>query len=101
LLAYKLEGDHINVLEMHAAVASQKWRLRATEGVYKRAVLLLDSQVCIAVLVKCRSSSRRLNKILQRFNAMVLAGSMIMAFAYVRTDENPADEPSRQNAART
>jgi len=95
VVAYKLTGKHINALELQAALATLKWRLRSSAQVRRRWVHLLDSQVCIAVIVKGRSSSRLLTSILRRYNALMLMGSCQGFYAYVRTHENPADAPSR------
>jgi hypothetical protein len=46
-------------------------------------------------LAKGRSSSSCLTYVLRRINALVLAGGLQPAFGYVRTDDNPADRPSR------
>jgi len=95
VLAFRQGDDHINALELRAIAASIRWRLRRADGVRSRAVHLTDSQVCQSVMVKGRSSSRRLRHILQRINSLILVSGMVMAYGYVKTDQNPADRPSR------
>ena len=94
-LAFPQDGDHINVLEARAALSSLKWRLRRKQNLCKRAVLFCDSQVVIAVVTKGRSSSRRLQRIVSRISSLCLAGSVYCHWVYVRSKDNPADEPSR------
>ena len=95
VLAFKQEGDHINVLEMRAIAAAVRWRLRKGDGIRSRAVHLTDSQVCQSVIVKGRSSSRRLRQVLQRINSLILVSGLVLAYGYVKSEVNPADRPSR------
>lgn len=94
-VAYKRTGQHINVLELEAILASLRFRVGRLGDVEQRVVHFSDSQVCISVLVKGRSSSRQLNFVLKKINALVLASGLQVAYAYVRTEHNPADGPSR------
>ena len=94
-LAYKAEGQHINVLEMRAFLAAVKWRVRQGQDVNKIFVHMLDSQVCIAAAAKGRSSSRMLNRVLHRLNCLLIANSCFALVAYFHTSDNPADRPSR------
>ena len=43
---------HINVLELQAVVNSVKWRMRRSDNLDRRVMLLLDSQVVCAVIAK-------------------------------------------------
>ena len=86
---------HINVLELEACLKTLRWRLRSKEFFQVRFLHLLDSQVCLAVLVKGRSSSRRLNTILQKISALLLAGDLFGLYAYIKSEFNPDDAPSR------
>ena len=100
VISYHQSGAHINVLELQAALAATKWRLRRPQNIRTRWVHLLDSQVCLAVVVKGRSSSRQLGAVLRRLNALVLAGSGQGLYAYVSTHDNPANAPSRWGSAK-
>ena len=88
--------QHINELELQALVGLMKWRGRRLDSFGKRFLVLVDSQVVLAVVCKGRSSARRLARILLRFNALVLATHCRPLFAFVRSAENPADAPSRK-----
>ena len=95
ILSFGQGGAHINVLELKAALATFRWRLRKAENVRTRVLHLMDSQVSISVSVKGRSSSGVLNMVLRKMNALMLAGGLVSAYGYVNTKDNPADRPSR------
>ena len=86
---------HINVLELLAYYNSLKWRARSTARHGTRFLALLDSQVVASIAARGRSSSRRLAPVLRRLNALCLAAGLYPIVAYVDTDDNPADVPSR------
>ena len=89
------KGDHINVLELRAILTALRWRIGHKHHVGVRLVHLTDSLVCLHALTRGRSSSRKLRRTLCRINALLLAGSSQALWAYVHTDQNPADRPSR------
>jgi len=95
VLAFPLSNEHINVLELRAIHAALKWRLRKSASVGRRFTHCVDSQVCMAVCCKGRSSSRILRRVLHVLNSLSLASSTHTVYAYVRSAENPADRPSR------
>jgi len=95
VVAYPMHGRHINVQEMEAILSSLKWRTRSYGGLGRRSVHFVDSQVCMSVLAKGRSSSRQLRTVLLKINALVLAANLAPALCYVRSADNPADRPSR------
>ena len=87
--------EHINVLELKANLLHLRWRLRAKKRMGSRFLHLLDSQVCLGVLTKGRSSSWRLNRVLNRCNSLTLAAGLFPLYGYVRSDWNTSDRPSR------
>ena len=95
VLSYGASGDHINVAELKAILAAIRWRTRSAANIASRCIHLSDSQVSISVLVKGRSSSVLLQRVLHRLNCLVLATALHIAHVFVRTDLNPADKPSR------
>lgn len=72
-----------------------RWRTRKKAAMRSRFLHLLHSQVALAVLVKGRSSSWRLNRVLCSVNALTLAALFFPCWAYVRIDWNASDSPSR------
>lgn len=94
---HHLKGkEHINALEMRAFLSTIRWRTRANSGIHCRFFHLLDSQVCLGIVAKGRTASRKLSPIVQRIAALLLAAHSVPFCAYVRTEDNPADRPSRR-----
>ena len=89
------KGDHINVLELRAILTALRWRIGHKHQVGVHLIHLTDSLVCLHALTRGRSSSRKLRRTLCRINALLLASSSQALWAYVHTDQNPADRPSR------
>ena len=88
-------SDHINVLEMEALYQSLRWRLRGGRLFNRRFLHLVDSQVVLGVVAKGRSSSKKLNRVVKRINLLLLGCHSYMLLGWVRSELNPADEPSR------
>ena len=88
-------SEHINSLELRAVLTTLRWRIEKQKQVVCRMVHLVDSLVCLHALSRGRSSSRKLRRTMARVNALVLAGNVQVVWAYVHTDDNPADRPSR------
>ena len=81
--------------EVRAAFLTLWWRARTPARIGSRLFHPLDSQVALGGLVKGRSSSSQLNRIVSRTNALTLAGSFYPAYGYVMSEWNPSDPPSR------
>ena len=90
------KSEHINVLELRAVLNALEWRSRSKRFRSKRFLHLSDSQVCLSVLTKGRSSSRKLNRILRRISALCLSLNLFPIYAWIASRLNPADEPSRR-----
>ena len=58
-------SEHINLLELRAAVHSIQWRARRGRFHSFRTMLLIDNQSIFAVIAKGRSSSRSVNHLLR------------------------------------
>ena len=87
--------ETINAGELYAV--DQALRLFFFELKYKKVELCMDSQVGIACIRNATSTSRNLDKLVQRvtktLNRLELAD---LVLTKVHTKENPADAPSRQ-----
>ena len=90
------DEEHINLLEVRAAHLMLRWRSRNVARIKTRFFHLLDSQVAIAVLCKGRSSSWKMNRLLRRVGALVVAGSFLPAWGYLMSQWNPSDKGSRR-----
>ena len=94
--AWKRANAHINELEALAVLMELRRRSRSTRNFDCTYLHLCDSQVAIGVFTKRRSSSRLLQRVITRANALCLASGLFPVFIYVRSELNPADRPSRR-----
>ncbi|CAE7703138.1 Tnks2 [Symbiodinium sp. CCMP2592] len=92
--------DHINKLELRALYTSLRWRVLRRHETRIRCLHLTDSMVCLHLLRRGRSSSRKLQSLLYRVSSLLLATGLHPFVAYVSTDTNPADRPSRRARVR-
>ena len=90
--------QHINLSEVQASLDAEKLVGKLQPSSYY--IHLQDSQVSLACLVKGRSSSASINKLLRRSVPDYLASNVRPYFGYVRTKLNPADDPTRSAAIR-
>ena len=93
--SWKRRGSHINELEAIAILLQLKAKSRSQNNFASVYLHLVDSQVSIGVFTKKRSSSRLLQRVIRRANALCLAAHLHPVFIYVRSELNPADAPSR------
>ena len=90
------ENDHINRYELRAIYTALRWRVLRKKECQIRFIHLTDSMVCLHVVSKGRSSSHKLQSLLYRISALLLATGMHPLLAYVSSSTNPADRPSRR-----
>ena len=90
--------EHINLLELRCILRTLEWRARSSTFHSCRFLHLSDSQICLSVLAKGRSSSRKINRILRRICALCLALNLYPLWAWIMSKLNPADAPSRKYA---
>jgi len=90
------DEEHINSLELRAALLAIHWVLnRGPRSLGRRVYMLLDSAVAFFTLWKGRSSSPRLLLVLRKINALLLAGGLTLLPGWLPSAVNPADAPSR------
>jgi len=87
--------EHINALELRAALLSVHWVLSYSSSLTRRVYLLLDSSVAFFSLWKGRSSSPALLLVLRKMSALLLASGLSLLPGWVPSAVNPADAPSR------
>eukprot|EP00438_Fugacium_kawagutii_P000763 Skav229097 [mRNA] locus=scaffold92:258831:261649:- [translate_table: standard] len=92
---WTLGKERINALELKAVLTTVRWRTEHLKQTGKRSLRLTDSLVVLHALTRGRSSSRKLRRLLAKINALLLATRSQGFWGYVRTDQNPADKPSR------
>ena len=90
------EAEHITFLEVLAGHLSLVWRTSKRKESRKSFLHLIDNRAALAALAKSRSSSRRLQRVVRRGAALLLAAGMRRALGYAETDRNPADAGSRR-----
>lgn len=88
--------EHINALEMRQVLNTLNWVLRDRRHFNFRWVHCSDSFVTIAILCKGRTSSRKLEGLVRRFNAHFLLAQVYPVLLHVASLDNPTDEGSRQ-----
>ena len=87
---------HITELEMRAGFSMLKWRTRSQSNIHTKFLHLYDSAVSIAVSAKPRTSSKKLQRVITRIDALELAACLHPVYGFVRSEWNPADKPSRE-----
>lgn len=87
--------EHINVLELRAALLAMHRCFSSPSSHSSRVYLLVDSTVAFFTLWKGRSSSPQLLLVLRKINAMLLAGGIVLLPGWLPSAANPADAPSR------
>ena len=92
--------DPINRLELRAIYTTIRWRVLRRKQLRVRFLHLTDSMVCLHVLNRGRSSSVKIQTLMYRLCSLVLATGLYLIPAYVSTNLNPADRPSRRARVR-
>jgi hypothetical protein len=87
--------DHINALELRAALLAVHWLLSFPSSMGKRAYLLTDSTVAHFALWKGRSSSPSLLLVLRKISALLLSSGVTLLVGWIPSEVNPADAASR------
>ena len=87
--------DHINSLELRSILLALKHAVSHLRVHDMRLFHISDSYVCISIVAKGRTSSTRLNRILQQFNAYLLSFGLYWIQCHVESTDNPTDEASR------
>lgn len=87
--------EHINTLELRAALLAVHWCLSYPSALHSRVYLLLDSTVAFFALWKGRSSSPKMLMVIRKINALLLAGDIALLPGWLPSAFNPADGPSR------
>jgi hypothetical protein len=88
--------EHINLLEIRAMLLAVRWVLSHSDAVHTQLLLLVDSSTAFYGVRKGRSSSPHLLTVLRQYAALLLAGDVSVLTAWLPSDLNPADSPSRK-----
>jgi hypothetical protein len=88
-------AEHINVLELRAALLALHWLLSYPSALGRRVYLLVDSTVALFSLSKGRSSAPELLLVLRKLSALLLASGVSILPGWLPSAVNPADAASR------
>lgn len=86
--------EHVNVLEARSALLALRW-VSTLHCPPSKILFLTDSAVLAGAASKGRSSSPSLLQVLRKLAAIQLATGFVIAWRHIKTDQNPADGPSR------
>jgi hypothetical protein len=87
--------EHINALELRAALLALHWLLSYPSALGRRVYLLVDSTVALFSLCKGRSSAPDLLLVLRKISALLLASGVSILPGWLPSAVNPADAASR------
>ena len=90
--------EHTNALEIRAVYLALLWKAREKQLCSRRSFHITDSYVAMSILSKGRTSSRRLQPLIRKISALLLAGQLQLVLAHVDSSDNPTDAASRQTA---
>ena len=89
------QRSHINVLELETLLLGVKFQIQRFKAHDMRIFQLTDSYICMSVASKGRSSSKQLQRVLNKLSAHLLAYGLQLVVAHVDSRENPSDAGSR------
>ena len=90
--------EHINILELRSILLAIKYHISHLKAENCRVFHLTDSYVCMSVVGKGRTGSKRLSRVLKELNAHLLAFGLWVVVAHVESGDNPTDGASRSMA---
>jgi hypothetical protein len=88
--------EHINVLELRAALYGIHWVLSHPTSIDRRLLLLVDNTVALYSIWKGRSSAWQLLAVLRKIAALSLGSGLTLLTGWLPSAVNPADAPSRE-----
>jgi hypothetical protein len=86
---------HAGTLEAEAVGLALRWILRSVSRHARRTTMLVDAKAVIGAMVRGRSSAPTLRRAVARSAALIIGGDLLVHFAYIPSEENAADAPSR------
>jgi hypothetical protein len=88
-------SDHINPLEMRMLYNGVLWASSHRQAIGSRVPMATDSQVCLFVAAKGRTSAKKLIYPCRRLAAITLFSGITLSCFYISSADNPADFWSR------
>lgn len=96
-LSWKIE-EHQNVLELRTVMLALTKALTMTQAWARRHLIITDSMVSIGAILKGRSGSPALLRLVRRMAALLLMTDSVLYARWVESWRNHADGPSRGQA---
>lgn len=87
---------HINVLKGRAFLTGIRWIARQRWRLGTRVAALIDSRVIYYITSRGRSGAQRLWQLSRKLGALLLGTQTRVVPIWVRSEDNPADAPSRR-----
>jgi hypothetical protein len=91
-----VRSEHINCLELRSVQTALRWVVSSPDCINRRLLMLNDSQVSVGALTKGRSSAHLLLARLRPTCGLLLAAGIQLYVRWIKSELNPADEPSRR-----
>lgn len=88
-------SEHINLLELRSIFQSVQYHVSHWQAVNARIFHITDSYVCMSIISKGRTGSKRLTRVIRQLNAYLLAHGLHLIIAHVGSADNPTDGASR------
>ena len=88
--------EHINSLELRSILLAIRYHIARRSAVSTRIFHLTDSYVCMSIIGKGRSGSKKLTYVLRQLNSLLLGFDSYLVLGHVESSQNPTDEASRR-----
>jgi hypothetical protein len=88
--------QHINMLELHSVILAVRWVLSHPSSASQRLYLLTDSSSVYYGVNKGRSTSPHMLSLHRRLSCLLLSSANYLSLAWIPSELNPADKPSRK-----
>ena len=97
LLSYQWKQPHAHITQLETVAVLDLMRKlsKSPSNFNKKSLLLVDNSSVVGILTKGRTSSFSLRQPLRRLAAILVATSSRLIVAWVKSEWNPADGPSR------
>lgn len=94
-LSYKWKQPHVTQLETVAVLDLLRKMMRSKDNQKRKTLLLVDNASVVGILAKGRTTATSLRQPLRRIAAILVATSSRLVVAWIKSEWNPADGPSR------
>jgi len=86
---------HAGTLEAEGVCLALRWLLRSVDRHCRRTTMLVDAKAVLGAVARGRTSAPSLRRAVTRAASLVIGGDILLHLAYVPSEDNAADAPSR------